>query len=575
MEVLLRELRADANGNVERHDTEFPGHRIAIGSAPESSVQLLGSGVAATHALLTRAGVGLQLKCSADCKVRIDGSEVDSAVLQIGTAVEIAGNRLVLIAPPTGFDFALEVHTDPNVDSRHFEAAFKTDIEQSWISKRRLSWIALLTVLVIGFAVPLAGALLRDPETPALAGLPSDALWSTGDLASAHTQAAGTQCASCHRELFTRVRDEECRACHRTMTDHVQVDLTKPAATGSASDNRGSTQPERCATCHREHGDHASLNPQSDSGCTTCHADAATRFANLLMADVRAFEPDGHPAFNVRLLLPVQEGGWQMKKVPQAGASERSNLKFSHRQHLDPARVLSVDDSAALKCADCHVLTTDGMQFEPMTMEGTCASCHELGFDPANPERQLPHGKPREAILALQEYFARKYSDPAAAPIERERRRLPGRETQETVCNAGSLACARQSAAAEIEAQFTVRGCITCHEVGDSRDQDVYQRYQVLPVRLSAHFFPAARFDHGAHQIQKDKVGDAACLTCHSASNSEVSTDLMLPTQQHCMECHRTHPARDQVAGQCATCHTYHPHALAGRAMLSGADTGP
>jgi hypothetical protein len=205
----------------------------------------------------------------------------------------------------------------------------------------------------------------------------------------------------------------------------------------------------------------------------------------------------------------------------------------------------------------------------PMSMEATCSSCHELGFDPANPDRQLPHGKPREAILALQEYFARKYSDPAAAPVARERRRLPGRETEDTTCNAGALTCARQAAANEIEAQFTRRGCANCHEVTDSHDADIYQRYEVLPVRLSAEFFPSARFDHSPHRIQKDKSGDAACLTCHGADKSEVSTDLMLPVQAQCMECHRTHPARGQVAGQCATCHTYHPHTLS-RDLLSG-----
>jgi hypothetical protein len=309
----------------------------------------------------------------------------------------------------------------------------------------------------------------------------------------------------------------------------------------------------------------AELIPRSDRGCTRCHGDAKARFASLKMTDVHAFEPDDHPPFAVRLAMPMPVEGvsgaidWRTSKFVLAEAREQSNLKFSHVQHLDADKVIRTSDGKGMTCNDCH-RPIDDERFAPITMQGSCASCHELAFDALNPERQLPHGKPREAILALQEYFARRYGDPAAAPVVRERRRLPGRVRESTECTGSALTCARQAADAEIAAQFTQSGCVTCHEVTDTQAADIYERYQVLPVRLSNDFFSGARFDHIAHRVQKEHTGDAACLTCHKANVSEHSADVLLPNEAHCFDCHRSKPSREQIASPCAACHTYHPH---------------
>jgi hypothetical protein len=566
MDVLLRELRTGSDGIVERHDTEFSGERVVIGSAPDANVQLLGEGIGAKHATITGDGAQLQLRCARDCRVLVNGEEVDTATLSLDTVVEIAGNQLKVVAVPTGFHFAIEIKPDPHVDSSQFEQAFQTDIDQVAISKRKLSWWALGAVLVLCLALPLVSVMVRDHTTSAPALLPSDALWSSRDLASAHAQAAGTQCASCHRDLFVRVRDTECRDCHKNMTDHVHAD--RAALT--------ELDTQRCATCHREHGSLDELIARTDGGCTSCHADASTRFANLKLTDAQAFEPEQHPPFAARIAMPVPIDGvpgafeWRTNKTVLADARENSNLKFSHQQHLDADKVIRNSDGQGMSCNDCH-RPFDAERFEPITMQGACASCHELAFDPANPERQLPHGKPREVVLALQEYFARRYADPAAAPVVRERRRLPGRTRDTVECTGNALMCARQAAENEIAAQFTQSGCVTCHEVTDTESNDIYERYRVLPVRLSADFFPASRFDHTAHRIQKTQTGDAACMTCHKVNESMQSADLLLPNEKHCMDCHRSDPARHQIASSCSSCHTYHPSEQLGHSPHSAA----
>ena len=279
-----------------------------------------------------------------------------------------------------------------------------------------------------------------------------------------------------------------------------------------------------------------------------------------------------HPQFKARLLKPTAiaagsgfEFEWKPEIAALDKAVEQSNLKFSHTQHLDPDRVLRRGDSQPLNCADCHRLEPDGEHFEPITMENRCADCHELTFDPGAPDRQLPHGKPREVVLTLQDYFTRKFSDPNAGRSTRERRRLPGHEEEEQTCTGAPFDCAMRSAHAEIENQFTRRGCVGCHVVVDTQSESDFDRFQVYPIRFARDYFPAGRFDHRSHQIQGKLTGDAACLSCHKAKESQDSKDLMLPAMGKCEECHGDRPAVERVAVQCVSCHSYHPQATVAR----------
>jgi hypothetical protein len=247
------------------------------------------------------------------------------------------------------------------------------------------------------------------------------------------------------------------------------------------------------------------------------------------------------------------------RQEPVATAKEQSNLKFSHAQHLDPARVTRASDSRALGCSDCHTPAADGEHFLPVTMQRSCASCHELTFDPGAPDRQLPHGRPRDAILLIQDYFARRSVDPTPATSMAGRRRLPDQRVEESVCSGPAFACAMRRAQSEIENQFKTHGCASCHNVTDTHDGDVLERFQVAPVRLTRDYFPAVHFSHSLHAVQKGKSGDAACEACHAVRKSSSSTDLFIPDLPKCLECHSDRLARDRVVLQCSSCHEYHP----------------
>jgi predicted CXXCH cytochrome family protein len=160
---------------------------------------------------------------------------------------------------------------------------------------------------------------------------------------------------------------------------------------------------------------------------------------------------------------------------------------------------------------------------------------------------------------AIEGYFARKFLDPDSADPGGSRRRRPDRTDAAESCRDGPLACARQRTLTEVSNQFSVRGCVSCHEVTDTEAADVYSRFQVHPVRLVSDYFDSARFDHAAHLTQENKTGDEACLTCHSADTSSTSADLLIPDIDNCTQCHGDPSVPDVVPLQCTGCHEFHP----------------
>ncbi len=575
MDVLLREVRRRTDGTVEFHDTEFAGEVLTIGSGVGQGIQLLGLAVAAAHARIASSPAGISIACSRGKTVNLNGGETKAAALSVGDVITLASHRLQLIEAPTGFDLALEIEVDHDIDPSEYEGAFQTDLRQTWLRKRPAAWALILLTVVVFIVAPLVVVTLRSHGNVVPASIPGDGLWSSGPLSMAHQQATGSNCSACHRVMFERVRDVDCLGCHRNVADHVPE--------GHLALTKFGDKP-RCATCHREHQEPVShLIVADNSGCTGCHAQSPAAFGSLKVGSASAFSAAGHPEFKVHLLKPAastpadsMDAEWKPEVSGLAGAVENSRLVFSHQQHLDAARVIRNSDSEPLDCTDCHAPDVDGKGFRPVTMKDSCVSCHELTFDPAEPTRQLPHGKSREVVIALQEYFARMFVDPdARRPATVERRRIPGRTDAESRCAGPPAACARQATTREVETQFAVRGCITCHQVIDTRSRDIVERFQVVPVRLTSDFLPNAHFRHSSHRIQGALTGSAACLSCHDAGKSRRTEDLLIPGIGKCLTCHGDQPGGiggslsaaaskpvnpgTSVRLGCAGCHGYHP----------------
>ncbi len=561
MDVLLREVRDGPGGIAAFSDTELSTRVVSIGCAPDQQVQLLGRAVGARHAVIRGGARRPTLLCLDRCRATVNGEVKRSARLAVGDSIEIGGHLLIMSPPPAGFDLAIELRPNTKIDRSDFEAAFRADLQQTWLGKRWTAWLLIVLTASVGFVGPFLAVSGHGADLPGSRWLPvassASALWSTGPLSPGHGQLMGGRCAECHQALFTEVQDQACRSCHTRTGDHVAPSRLAQTALGPA---------QRCAACHREHeesggtltgGNRAGGNlvDRSDKVCVGCHANAPATFGGLKVSAVSGFGAGRHPAFAATAQL-------------QDAVKARAALKFSHAQHLDGARVRK-SDRGVLGCADCHKLANDGEHFEATTMAANCAGCHALTFDPKAPDRQLPHGKPRDVVRTLQDYFVHKLRDPSRAQEpSRERRRLPGQEEDDKsgdpACQGlSTYRCAMQMAADAVQTEFERRGCVSCHQVKDTRNKDLTERFQVEPIRLLHDYFPAARFPHRRHLIQGGVGGDAACLSCHPATNAQAGA-LLLPDLPTCATCHLDAPTRDRTWLQCVSCHTYHPHIRSG-----------
>lgn len=573
MDVLLRERRTRPDGFVEFTDTEISEAAVNVGSAPDQTLQLIGRYVAPRHAQLRLAGDALRIDCRRGRRVSVNGKSVASSALVEGDVVEIDGHRIQIVAAPPGFDVALELTPNSNVRSGDFERAFVTDLERTWLPKRSAAWILFVSVLALTLLVPL-GKFVWQSNTENPSPLAHwDKQWSAGPLHPAHLLATGDDCNTCHAIPFVRVRDEECSKCHDRTRDHVEMSLA----------SRADLEHVRCATCHHEHDDPPHLVISANGLCTDCHAQPE-RFAKISkLPPTEGFSMTTHPKFDARLLRPVrkQDGGfsfdWRVEKTAIEGARETSNLKFPHDVHLEKTKVRRLDDGEALGCGDCHRLSRDGRHFEPITMEANCRACHDLKFDPTDPTRELPHGKPMDAILTIEGHYLRKFSDPNRDNAVQTRRRLPDRPDVDERCTDSAYNCAIKKSREEAVNQFTLRGCITCHVVEDTQERDLYSRFQVYPIRLVTDYLPKAQFAHGPHLTLRDKTGDDACEACHPARRSKDSADLHIPDIDTCAQCHSQDVAERSdergVVLPCIGCHAYHPREMPGpRANMRSAD---
>jgi hypothetical protein len=574
MNVLIRYLRQRPDGVVEAQDSEVTLDVISIGSAADRSIQLIGRDIGARHAQITGPAAKLKISCQPRRKVRVNDRDTGSSALAIGDVIKIGGHTLKVAKPPAGFDVAIEVQLSTSTDASEFESAFRTNLDQTWLSMRSGAWLLSILTVLLAFAIPLSTIFMHRQGKTTPAGVPDDTFWSAGPLSPAHEHAAGKKCSACHQQLFIHVQDQACRECHKPVLDHVAKEDFLLTHLGKQ---------QRCAQCHLEHDRGASARHiEDDQLCIACHQDSKRLFGSLKVGPVSGFSKGAHPEFHITLqkyagldaaaadsAATAATGDWVTQREPIATARERSNLKFSHAQHLDGTRVTRARDGGALGCSDCHTLAVDGEHFVPVTMARSCSSCHELTFDPSAPTRQLPHGRPLEAMLVIEDYFARKYSEPASAAAHPQPvRRLPDREKDTSiaadVCTGPPSLCASRRATAEIENQFAGRGCVSCHTVTDNHAKDIHDRFQVLPIRLTYDYFSEVRFNHRAHAIQKDLTGDAACLSCHKAREAKESSDVMIPDIPKCLECHSDHQASDRITVQCVSCHTYHPKAIMG-----------
>ena len=578
MTLTIRHITRRSDGTDIVRTRRIEGDQAIVGRAEDCDIVLPDLALLPRHARLTLIAGG---------KVRIEGLErakvrradIDPAA---GGAVDLGDHRLAFEPGAQAGEVTVTVSRTRAATGGVAEPTGVFSIRAGLFGKRRLAWVLALAVLIVTLAWPIASfhggkTIFAQP----------DAQWSVGHLSQAHAFLEDS-CQSCHEQAFVAVRDETCMTCHAAARDEAvlarvsgevkaQGSLTAPLFIREHADHTrlmsAASPPkdgwerfkarvglkfgrtgDRCVACHFEHEGPAGFKRtaladlpahpalRETDTCSSCHSALKRRLTDTLLIDT----PDWprHPDFK----------SWTGAR-PQV-----RNLKFSHVQHLDGAGAVARAATGlsryggALQCADCH-RQGETSTFEPVRMERDCGGCHDLSIGDAGGRRRLPHGDPGGVIAAIQGYFGQV----AAAPLPADPRRRPGLapEAERTVLLTAGRESGPARAAAAIRSVFADGGlCHDCHLVTPRAGAAPL----IARVDLADHFLTRGGFDHRTPGHRPADPGGPPCATCHAASSSRDTADILMPHMSACATCHGKprEPSLPAASGDCVGCHSFH-----------------
>jgi len=382
------------------------------------------------------------------------------------------------------------------------------------------------------------------------------ARWSSEALKAGHASLGFAKFLEPHPKDFSRM-DVSCIKCHPTQSFH-QANVAHDTS---------------CSVCHLEHQGGGPLPMVGSARCTDCHGDMAQ------MADASAkgrtlpaelFLKPTTPGVVTFLTRRPAEGFTKVIssfldqhpefRVNRASRSDRDTLAFNHALHLTGTTVPQLG-GRPLECASCHRPDASGAFMQRVSFEQNCRACHSLQFDERNPGIQLPHGD-ATFVRAFLRSLPAQYADygtrhlgltgktELSRYVEEQMLRLRERtRTGELLEEQVFFSDLRKGPVAGIagrdgagRAKFA--GCATCHEIAARAHAAPLVTPPVMPDRWMNH----AKFSHAKHTAM-------ACAECHAAAKSELTSDIIMPTQQSCTACHSP---KGGVSDSCTTCHSYH-----------------
>ena len=166
---------------------------------------------------------------------------------------------------------------------------------------------------------------------------------SPGSVTSGHAN-IDASCEQCHT-TGRGVSNIRCQRCHDpssagrlTAGAHVLFGSGDPRKAAATADLA-------CARCHVEHkGRRASISAVPDVQCAQCH------FGSLR----------GHPEF----------------AVLRASTKEAPGMNFGHQKHIQEVMKQKGATAAAQTCGSCHQKSRVRRDFDPLSFDAHCASCH-------------------------------------------------------------------------------------------------------------------------------------------------------------------------------------------------------
>ena len=545
MKLLVISQSHNRAGRIVQVRKDVNADWVRVGRSAASEVLLADPRIALNQGLIVDRNGPVYTEGEMGTSTSTTKKAVRSVRLSPGTSIDVGPYKITALPAPAGYSGAITVELvrPPDDTVPEFVArARKLTLASLGLPKRAAALAFFALVAIVFFLLP-AGRVLDLPwRQPASVALASDRFWNPGPVMLAH-QPIGEKCEACHELPFRQVRDVACLECHAKIGHHVAPAM-KPAALFEGA---------RCATCHRDHKGVKSTHRDDDRFCVDCHRDVRSKANGAQSQNVADFAKD-HPAF--RLTLPADKG---VRRVRQGSApiEEASNLVFPHAVHLDPAGIRHPEkDKVKLDCAACHQPDASRRGFEPVSMARHCQECHRLAFEPAVSAREVPHGRPAEAITVVREFYAnlalngvrdsfeKAFGVPGEGLLRRTGAPTAGQRE-------AALGMASKKAAYVAEEIFEIRLCRTCHVIL-REDGPAGMEWNIAKVRANNAWMPHARFDHKSHAQSK-------CADCHDVAKSKRSADVAMPRIEGCRECHGgSRPAEKKVTSNCLLCHGFH-----------------
>ena len=564
MKLLVISQSRNRAGRTVQVRKDVVGDWIRVGRSASSEILLADPRIALNQGLIVDRNGPVYTQGEAGTMSGSSLTAVSSERLSPGKSIDVGPFRLTAIVAPEGYSGAITVELVRPAEKAAPEFLSRADtltLASLRLPKRGIA-VGLFIAIAVVFLLLPAGRVLGLPwGAPEAPGIASDRFWNPGPLMLAHQQIE-QKCEACHEIAFRHVRDGACLECHSRIGHHVGQGQ-RPAALFEGT---------RCAQCHRDHKGVKTTHRDDDRFCADCHRDLRSRVKDAQAQGASDFAKD-HPAFRLALATP---NGVQRVRQGSGPLQESSNLVFAHAVHVDAAGIRHPDKGKVkLECASCHAADSAGRGFERVSMAKHCQECHRLEFEPAVTSRQVPHGRPAEAVRVVREFysnlalngtsdsFEKAFGVPGSgllrrtgAPSESDRLAAlalaEGKSAQVSRELFGNrLANSGRKSERVADEIFEVRICRTCHEVTQKSSVDGPQ-WDVAPVRQSTHWMPHARFNHKSH-------AQAKCAGCHDVAKSKRSADVAMPTIEGCRECHGgSRPAAGKVTSNCLLCHGFH-----------------
>lgn len=528
LRCLLIKIGRNQRGLPIRTERTVEGDVLRIGRSAECNIHLQDHRVSLHHAHIRHSSDGKLYIDSESMALQIDGSYVQSAELIVGMQIHLGPYLLVVEALPASNHLTLtyellQAQQDTSEQIKNWRPSALTS---QWLSKRITAWL-LFVVIMVGFLLlPILQSI--SPQLNSFfkhIHLNPHQVWLSGELSNAH-RGSNTSCMDCHRTPFKTVSNSTCTKCHAETTGHGK----------HAQKNKAGTPNMDCTQCHREHQGGGSMPNRSEAECVNCHANIKRYDSQSALADVHDFAED-HADFKLSIKTGKNEADVRRVLQPADATKasgnqpkEDSGLKFPHDQHVGlvqgPGGMSDIRD---LKCTNCHQADEAGQRYRPVNFKSNCVECHsdQMELNPKVNNRLLPHTSTAELSSTLKDYY-----------------------TQLAFNNKQSAGWINEQLEKASKSLSEADGCAYCHVTKPSTDPQ--KLFEVVPLQLTRHWFPAANFTHKQHATSK-------CADCHQVEKSTDSADIAIPNKQSCLQCHAGFKAySNKVTSTCISCHNFH-----------------